>query len=66
MDDSAFQIAYEASRRSMVAQDWQSMDTRDQAALIYQAMRRIDAGNAPVTAQSPDAKPNRGLGAESK
>ena len=58
VEDPAFLIAYEASRRLITDGLWQKMEAREQAAMIYRAMRRIDAGNAPVTAQSPDTKPD--------
>ena len=63
MKDRIFQIAYEASRHSMVEERWQRMETREQAALIYQEMRRIDAGNATVTAQSPNTASGDSFGA---
>ena len=63
MEDQIFQIAYEASRHSMVEYLWQRMDPRERTALIYREMRRIDA--VSTTMQSEDAKAGHspGLGA---
>ena len=68
MEDPIFQIAYEASRRSMSEGLWQRIGTKAQAALIYREMRRIDEGRALPPHQSPNPEP-RGLfhsGADSR
>ena len=63
MEDQIFQIAYEASRHSMVEYLWQRMDPRERTALIYREMRRIDGITTLMQPQDIKAGHNPGFGA---